>query len=336
MARVEDFVHLGRAVDWDYPTNRAITLVCGGVLVVVALFHLFAGAGLDAVWIALSAAMATFFGWAITRELDPDREYAAFLGAAFALLLVLLLPGVDLAAQFWLLLVLRLANGTPGRTPRIFDQVIVLSLTAWGAIHGHPEVGLWAALAIVVDGFGGWSLGIHLTAAALALALVPVGAALSPQIGLPFGDRPLDSLVDALLLPFAMLAEGTGATSAEQRAMGLALAVGAVLFGLRAVLLPPPISVGDGSGRRLDPRRVAAARLLVVLVVLSFAAPGAGAWLLDVAATASGRPGLSLMTPAAAACLAVSLWPVPRASTEGGTAPGDGGLAAGVVDPEDR
>ncbi len=332
MAKLEDFVHLGRAVEWDYPTNRAITLLCGGVLVVVGGFHLIAGAGLDALWIALSAAMATFFGWAITRELDPDREYAAFLGAALALLLVTVLPGVDLAAQFWLLLVLRLANGSPGRTPRIFDQVIVLSLTAWGAVNGHPEVGLWASLAIVADGLGGWSLRVHLLAGALALALVPVGAAMSPQLGLPFADRPLDSLLDALLLPFAMLAEGVSATAGNARAVSLALAVGAVLFGIRCVLLPPPVSRGDGDGRRLDSRRVATARLLVVLVVLSFAAPGAGAWLLDPAEAGSSRVGLALMTPAASACLAVSLWPVSR--TAAGS-PGEGlaGDAASGEDP---
>ena len=81
-----------RPVDWNYPTNRLIILLTLGVLVLGTLYQLILG-GLGFVsalgWGA-STGLAVFVCWALTRELDPDDEYAAFVAAGLYLAGVLI------------------------------------------------------------------------------------------------------------------------------------------------------------------------------------------------------------------------------------------------------
>ncbi|MBK8976943.1 MAG: hypothetical protein IPM29_13570 [Planctomycetes bacterium] len=278
MPRLEDLLRLGRPVDWGYPTNRAIVIVVGIVAVVLFAARLAAGDGPGAAGLlGLRIALATFLAWALAREIDPDGERAAFLGAGFAAAwtgaMVESNAAPNVAALFWLLLVLRIANRSPGRSAGWLDTATVLGLTAYGAALGEVQVAFLAALAFAVDGLARDPLKRHLAAAGLAV----VGG-----------------------LVAAMLRTGSARTALGDDATLPAVLSGLTLVAaLRFTYGRPPESVGDRDGRRLDARRVGAARALLVLAGWSFA-------------LRAGNVGVAALAPAWAALAGVALWPLRR------------------------
>lgn len=115
---------LGRKIDINYPTNR---LMLG-----ISLFSAFAIYVLtkDIVQ-GLFCAAGFFFAWGITREIDPEKEYSAFLSAfiAIGLIFFYFYDGINLGPLFFILLALRFISGICGYEPTLID---ILSLVLLG------------------------------------------------------------------------------------------------------------------------------------------------------------------------------------------------------------
>ncbi len=143
-----------RPVDWNYPTNRLIILFTLGVLVLGTLYQFILGglSFMSALGWGASAGLAVFICWALTRELDPDDEYAAFAAAALYLVgLVIWGAQSELLVMFWLIEAIRILNRSVGLPVKILDGVLLLGLTGWLLWQGYFEVGLLTAVAFFVD-----------------------------------------------------------------------------------------------------------------------------------------------------------------------------------------
>ena len=144
---------LMRPVDWNYPTNRAIILVMLGVFVSGTLLKVIQGeAILIAVGWGFSTGLAVFLAWALTRELDPDHELAAFVSSALTLAGILVWGlNASLLLLFWLIEAVRVLNRSVGLPVQLLDSLMLLGLGGWMVWQGYPEVGVLTAVVFFVD-----------------------------------------------------------------------------------------------------------------------------------------------------------------------------------------
>lgn len=146
------FTSIARPVDPAFPTNRA-------VLVIVPLAAAL-GAGLALSGLtegapggtALAAALASFGVWALTRELAPDDNAAAFVGMALAFLAIAVLGPVSVLPVFVALFLARIVNRTTGLPVRWTDSILLTGLVLWamGAVD-DPLIGIAATIAFFLD-----------------------------------------------------------------------------------------------------------------------------------------------------------------------------------------
>jgi hypothetical protein len=235
---------VGRTIDPRCATNLAIALLSAAVVLVAVIARLVAGAPiLDAILRGVGAGFSVFFAWALSRELDPDHDLSAFVGAGLMLVALLLADPASLLLLLWLMLVLRVVNRTTGLTARPLDSLAVLGLGAWLTWQLSWAVGLVTALALLLDGLLAPRHRAHLWLSApalLAAVLIPI---LRDTIAMAPGPTPETTL-------FALLVSG------------LFLVVIATSGKVR--------SVGDETGTPLNPVRVQAAQSLALLATLLF------------------------------------------------------------------
>ena len=195
---------IGRPVDPAWPTNRAILILSLTVMLVVAAFRIVFGglAFLPALVAGALAGGSVFLAWAFARELDPDHDLAAFVGALIALPAWELLGSPRFASLVLLLLGLRIVNRTVGPPARPLDSIALLLLAGWVAWRGDWITTVVLLGAFVLDGILKPEHRIHLAAAGAVLALT--GVAVS-RAGIPAGlaGPDLPSVVAlALVVPF--------------------------------------------------------------------------------------------------------------------------------------
>ena len=232
---------VARPVDPRTPTNKAVLILVPTALVIFVAMKLFDGASwTDAGLAGLNAALLTFFAWALTRELSPDDNPAAFLAVGLALAgsarvgeqSILLLAATLMAA--------RLVNRSTGLAAKPADTVLMVvgfGLLAW---FESWTCGVVGAVALTLDAVlpsHADARRMHLLGAA-AVALVVVGRFV-------VGVEPLHW--PAHLPVFASIA-------------GLGV--------LAALAYPPPASVGDVGEQPLTHARVRLAALLGVLAAV--------------------------------------------------------------------
>lgn len=115
---------LGRSIDVRYPTNRLI-LIIAAISAVIGIFT-------SGDWlIGLKIGGTIFLTWAMGRELDPQREYGAFVGVALALYSLFIPFEVELMEIFFFILALRLISTTCGKQPTWFDSLTVLGIAGY-------------------------------------------------------------------------------------------------------------------------------------------------------------------------------------------------------------
>ena len=140
--------HIVRPMDLSLWSNRLITIgtllagAAGVVLVIVSG---------RAIWLPVQAAGVTVAMWALTRDLDPDRDVTALAGAALAGLWALAGFAVELLPLVGLILTARLIVETTGRRPLQTDliaMVIVASTISFTALGWVGGFGLAVALYI--------------------------------------------------------------------------------------------------------------------------------------------------------------------------------------------
>ncbi len=129
---------IGRAIDVHYPTNLAIVLVslttCSGGIVTMVMRGNSFMASLPA---SLAWAGGVFLGWALARELDPDRWHSAFFAAAGALASALIYAPPGLLLLFWFLISLRFINRSTGLAPGWLDVIGYCGISVWLGISIH-------------------------------------------------------------------------------------------------------------------------------------------------------------------------------------------------------
>ncbi len=267
--KISDITALGRPLDPRYPTNRAIAVLALVVAIAGTILGLLSGAGLldSALW-GIGAGLVVFLTWALGRELDPDHDLSAFLGAGLALIALLLFDSPALLVVFWLLLLLRIVNRTAGLPAKPLDSLAVLGLGAWLAWQGYWMVGLVTAVAFLLDGLLSPPLRTQLFVSGLAFVATVVLSVFHGDIAMETGPTTV------------VIISSVGMA-------GLFLVVIVTSRELQAV--------GDATGKPLNPRRVQAAQVLALLVALLFA------WW-------AGASGVVALLPLWAAMIGVGLY----------------------------
>src|SRR5687767_1116546 len=80
------FSGIARPIDPAYPTNKAVLLFAPVVFLLGATFAYVGGSSFGQILLAgCNAALLLFLAWALTRELSPDDNPAAFVAVGIAL-----------------------------------------------------------------------------------------------------------------------------------------------------------------------------------------------------------------------------------------------------------
>lgn len=124
---------LGRTIDFNYKTNKMITVVS---IVVMAMGWILTGNILSGLYIGVGA----FLTWALSRELDPAHNYSAFLAVGLSLLNLLYYEDIQLLGIFWLMLLMRLVSGITGKKLTGFDIFSVLALTIFLSFNDKNSI----------------------------------------------------------------------------------------------------------------------------------------------------------------------------------------------------
>ena len=247
------FTSIARPVDPAYPTNRALLIVLpmvGLLSAGLAFLHPVDGGPLSA---ALSGALVAFAAWALTRELAPDYNGAAFVALAFAWIANIAFGAKLVLLLFVAIVLVRVVNRSTGLPLRLLDTLGVLGFCTWAAINTEqPLILLVASLAFLLDATLEKPLRRHYLAAAACLPI------------------------------FVWMLPGDTALIANDLAVRDWLLIGA--FALGVVLFvkanPEPVSCCDTSTDRLDPLRVNAGLIVGWLLgVQALLTNGRSAWL---------------------------------------------------------
>lgn len=127
--------HLPRIMHLSYPTHRAVMLmmVLGGI--VAGVIGLVLGeTWLDSAISGLYAGAAIFLTWALGREIDPDKNGSAFVGAGLAFVAYLVLGRFSVLALAGTMALCRMISRTVGLPLKVTDSlslVVVIGLIAY-------------------------------------------------------------------------------------------------------------------------------------------------------------------------------------------------------------
>lgn len=237
--KMSDITSIGRTIDPQYPTNRAIAIITILVVLGGTVFQRLSGGGWGAsvLW-GINAGLTVFLTWALCRELDPDHPMGAFVAAALALVASLVWDLPELGVILWLVVMTRVVNRTAGPPAGVLDALGLLGLAGWLSLQGDWQYGVMTALALFLD-----SQLPERARRQLLFALVAVGVT-----------------VGAALLGEGVVGQGGLSLRGGLIALGLSLLFSPVVLDSRRVQ-----SVGDQTGERLIPVRVQAAQILALL-----------------------------------------------------------------------
>lgn len=210
-----------------------LAVVAGGVIAgLVTLLH-----G-DALGTAISAGVHTsaamMIAWILSRDIDPDNDYAAFLAAGVALLLA---PSpLALASLAFLTILIRIVSRIVGPSPKLVEYILALALLTAAVYIDGKLIAFAGAVGFMMDARlsnrNPYSL---LAAAASALIVFVSFVARPPTIILPL---PLSIVVGiVILISFLII-----------MALSNRFATGC-----------------DAPEARIDPQRIQAAMLVVAL-----------------------------------------------------------------------
>ncbi len=164
---------LGRPIDFNYPTNRAIVFLASlagifGLIVALGRGQAFG----DSLLTAFFVSVATFWGWAITRELDPDNDLSAFVSAFITLALVLLFGNIGLGGLLAGLLLLqgsRILNRVVGVGIGTVESIFVLIIAVIVALASAWLWLIYIAVVFLVDYFLPYGAKQHLALGGVAV-----------------------------------------------------------------------------------------------------------------------------------------------------------------------
>ena len=166
------FTSVARPIDPAYLTNRALLIVLPIVGMLSAGLAYVQDMGAGPLSAAFSGMLVAFAAWALTRELAPDYQGAAFVALALAWLSHVAFGTNSVLLLFVALVLVRAVNRSTGLPWRPLDTIGVLGFCAWAAINTQqPLILLVAALAFALDAILEDPLRLHWLAAAASLAV---------------------------------------------------------------------------------------------------------------------------------------------------------------------
>jgi hypothetical protein len=146
--------NLGRALDLTYKTNLAVVLLTIAAGAATTALGFLRGEGIAHSLISGGRiGLYLFLCWALTREIDPDHEGAAFLSMAVGLALLTRSAEPALLTGFWLLGILRVLNRSPGRPTTHLDSFGLAMASLWLAWNDDWVVGVIGGTIYMLDGF---------------------------------------------------------------------------------------------------------------------------------------------------------------------------------------
>ncbi|MFC2078924.1 hypothetical protein ACFLSZ_02980 [Candidatus Bipolaricaulota bacterium] len=221
---------IGRSIDLRLAPNRAILLSSVGALLAGVVLALVRGEPWSRAAIeGLIWGGATFLGWAIGRETDPDRWYSAFFAAAGSLGCTILLGRPGFLFLLWFILAIRYVNRSTGAPPGVFDFVTLYGIKLWLGFTAHWTIPLLTFPTVFFAGIERFPKAVRV---GLPLALPTAAVILGFTRGWHF-VTPQWGWLEILVIA------------------AIALATIPVIVGYRRVR-----SVGDRSGKPLTPHRV--------------------------------------------------------------------------------
>jgi len=144
---------LSREFSFRFPTHRVISAITLALAMLAGLATLLAGEGLGAAFVSgLNAGAAAFVAWVLARELDPPRQWTAWLGALLAGLAALARGPLPLASSMLFILLLRIVNRSAGvRFVRADRAALLLATILALLVSANGWLGIAAALAFLLD-----------------------------------------------------------------------------------------------------------------------------------------------------------------------------------------
>jgi len=247
------FTSIARPIDPAYLTNRALLITLPLLMLLSAGLASVYDTGSSPVTAALSSALAAFTAWALTRELAPDYNGAAFVALALAWTANFAFGATSVLLVFVALLLVRLVNRSTGPQLRPLDTLGVLGFCVWAAQSTQqPLILLVASAAFALDATLRQPLREHYFAA---------GACVAAFIWMQLGDAGLV----------------TGELAALDWWLIGASAGGTILMAAKS---PEPVSYCDTSPDRLDRVRVNAGLIVGwLMAVQALLTDGSSAWL---------------------------------------------------------
>lgn len=136
---------LGRKIDIKYPTNQ---IILGATLILSIIAYFTTGK----FSLAIQMGVSLFLTWALVREIDCKREYAAIL-AAFLTLINLFIPfKVGLGTLFLMILLLRFVNQITGKKKTVLDFIAIMGLAFYVSFSSQNSIYIFLVfLAILID-----------------------------------------------------------------------------------------------------------------------------------------------------------------------------------------
>ncbi len=152
--RIYKVTSIGRPLEPEYPTNKAVLLLMPLAAMLGAVMAWLDGGGiLQLLQSAINFMLICFGSWALTRELIPDDNPAAFISMTLALLAALAFDSAGILIVFATLGLVRMVNRSTGKPALMSDSVIVMLLVFWVIYSTQsPLFAAVAALAYVLDG----------------------------------------------------------------------------------------------------------------------------------------------------------------------------------------
>lgn len=248
---------IARPLEPAYATNRAMLILLPaiglGLAAIAWLMHEAGPGGIAAA--GLGGLLATFLVWALGREVDPDRNSAAFI--ALGLTVLALVAGVTPAiwTLAFALMAARIVTRTVGLPARPTDVILVVALAALAVFRdGQIMAGAIGALAIALDVRFDPRRSLYLLPALISLAFT-VWALLDDGAGPVATLAPALQTLDALQIAGWLMLLATGAVliltcpvpQARCDATGEPLARGRIRGGLAIVWLVAVGSISGGS-----------------------------------------------------------------------------------------
>lgn len=169
---------LGRPLDFNYPTNRAVvflSFIAGFLGLIVALVYRQSFS--DSLLTGFLTSVASFWGWAITRELDPDNDLSAFVSAFFAIVFSLLIGHIGLVGLLAGLLLLqgtRILNRIVGLGIAPAESIFVLICAVIIALASTWLWILYIAIVFLIDYFLPYGAKQHLPLSGVAMVIMIV------------------------------------------------------------------------------------------------------------------------------------------------------------------